>query len=65
MSTTNHTEKVDHEYVRNGTCCGFMFTEPLGGWRRMTIKEHRCKVDWAEQIRQLVDEDYPENHPCL
>jgi hypothetical protein len=60
MSTTNHTEKVDHEYVRNGTCCGFMFTEPLGGWRRMTIKEHRCKVDWAEQIKQLVDEDYPD-----
>ncbi len=26
----------------------------------MTIKEHRCKSDWAEQIKQLVDEDYPD-----
>jgi len=27
------------------------------GWQS---KEHRCKVDWAEQIKQLVDEDYPD-----
>lgn len=60
LSEGNHTEKVDHEYVRNGTCCGFMFNEPLGGWRRMTILEHRCKKDWAEQIKQLIDEDFPD-----
>lgn len=60
LSETNHSEKVDHEYVRKGTCCGFMFTEPLGGWRRVTIKEQRCKRDWAEQIKVLVDVDYPE-----
>lgn len=60
LSETNHTEKVDHEYVRNGTCCGFMFTEPLGGWRRVTIKKQRRKQDWAEQIKELVDVDYPD-----
>lgn len=60
LSQENHTEKIDHEYIRNGTCCGFMFTEPLGGKRRMTIKEHRRKKDWAEQIKQLVDDDYPD-----
>lgn len=60
LSENNHTEKVDHEYVRNGTCCGFMFTEPLGGWRRLSILEHRCKSDWAKQIKQLVDEDFPD-----
>ena len=60
LSETNHTEKVDHEYVRNGTCCGFMFTEPLGGWRRVTIKRQRRKQDWAEQIKELVDVDYPD-----
>lgn len=60
LSETNHTEKIDHEYIRKGTCCGFMFTEPLGGWRRVSIKEHRCKQDWAEQIRILVDTDYPD-----
>ena len=46
--------------MRNGTCCGFMFTEPLGGWRRVSILEHRCKSDWAKQIKQLVDEDFPD-----
>ena len=60
LSANNHTEKVDHEYVRNGTCCGFMFTEPSGCWRRVTIKERRRKKDWAEQIRQLVEEDFPD-----
>lgn len=60
MSETNHTEKVDHEYVREGTCCAFMFNEPLGGWRRVTINETRKKTDWAEQIKKLVDEDYPD-----
>jgi hypothetical protein len=27
------TKKVDSEYVRNGTCSIFIFTEPLCGWR--------------------------------
>lgn len=58
LSANNHTKKVDHEYVRNGTCCGFMFTEPLGCWRRVSILEHRCKSDWANQIKRLVDEDF-------
>ncbi|MBR1575989.1 MAG: transposase [Bacteroidales bacterium] len=55
-----HTEKVDHEYVRNGTCCGFMFTAPLECWRRVSIREHRCKTDWTQEIKQLVDEDFPD-----
>jgi hypothetical protein len=30
-----HTEKVDNEYRRNGTCSIFMCTEPLAGWRHV------------------------------
>lgn len=59
LSEDNHTERVDHEYVRNGTCCGFMFTAPHECWRRVTIRTQRCKTDWAQEIKQLVDEDYP------
>ena len=59
LSEENHVEKVDHEYVRNGTCCAFMFNEPLGGWRRVSIREKRRKNEWAEEIKKLVDEDYP------
>lgn len=60
LSANNQTEKVDDENVRNGTCCGFMFTAPLEGWRRVTIREHRCRKDWAQEIKQLVDEDFPD-----
>lgn len=60
LSADNHTEKVDHEYVRNGTCCGFMFTAPHECWRRVTIRTQRCKTDWAQEIKQLVDEDFPD-----
>ena len=60
MSETNHRRKEDHEYKRKGTCCAFMFNEPLGGWRRGTVNETRKKCDWAHQIKRLVDEDYPD-----
>ena len=37
-----------------------MFTEPLGGWRRAAVTDRRTKVDWALQVRELLDVDYPE-----
>jgi transposase len=53
-------ECFDTEYVRNGTCDIFMFTAPLIGWRRAAITEQRTRKDWANQIKQLVDEDFPD-----
>ena len=38
----------------------FSLTEPLGGWRRVSVTEHRKQLDWAEQIRILLEEDYPQ-----
>ena len=52
-------EKVDNEYVRNGTCSIFIFTEPLAGWRHAEALPRRTKIDWAHQVRWLV-EQYPE-----
>ena len=54
------SERYDSEYVRNGTCNLFMFTTPLAGWRRVEVTERRTQKDWAEQIRQLVEEDFPD-----
>ena len=51
-------QKQDGEYVRNGTCCIFMFTEPLAGWRHVTVNERRTRVDWAHQIRNLLEVHY-------
>ncbi len=53
-------ERFDTEYVRNGTCNLFMFTAPLEGWRRAEVTERRTQVDWAHQVKRLVDEDFPE-----
>ena len=53
-------KKVDSGYVRNGTCSIFAFTEPLAGRHHTSVREHRTVVDWAEEIKYLVDEMYPE-----
>ena len=52
-------KKVDSEYVRNGTCSIFAFVEPLGGCHHISVREHRTAVDWAEEIKNLVDVMYP------
>jgi transposase len=36
-----------------------MFVAPLEGWRRAEITEQRTRKDWAEQVKRLVDEDFP------
>ena len=54
------TQKTDFEYIRNGTCSIFVFNEPLGGIRHVSVREHRTAVDWAEEIKYLVDVSYPE-----
>lgn len=49
----------DYEYARHGTRNLFLAVEPLRGWRQVTVTERRTAVDFAEQLRQLVDEVYP------
>ena len=59
MSQTNHIQKYDCEYERQGTCSIFMFTEPLAGWRSAVALPRRTKVDWAHRIKWLLDEQFP------
>lgn len=51
--------KYDYEYARNGTANLFMFVEPQAGWRHVAVTAQRTKVDFAHQMRWLVDERYP------
>jgi hypothetical protein len=53
-------ERFDYEYKRNGTRNLFVFCEPQTGWRHLAITERRTKLDFAEQMKWLVDEGYPE-----
>lgn len=59
LGENNHTKKYDCEYVRKGSCSIFMFTEPLGQWREAHALPRRTSVDWANQIKWLLDEQYP------
>ena len=55
----------DYEYERCGVSNLFMLFAPLEGWRRVEVTERRTKVDWAELIKSLVDEDYPDKRVVL
>ena len=51
--------RYDYEYERNGVSNLFMFYEPFGGKRYVSITDRRAKVDWASQIKKLLDNHYP------
>ncbi len=53
------TECFDYEYTRNGTANVFAFTEPLTGWRHIAVTDQRTRIDWAHEIRKLVDVHFP------
>ena len=50
----------DSEYVRCGTCSIFVWVEPLAGWRRVHALPQRTRVDWAGQVKELLNVDYPD-----
>ena len=52
-------ERYDTEYERNGVSNLFMLFEPLNGWRHVSVTKQRTALDWAYQIRELVDVHYP------
>jgi hypothetical protein len=48
-----------HHYGRQEVRAVFMFFDPLRGWRRVGSCENRTRVEWAEQVRRLLERDYP------
>jgi hypothetical protein len=57
-ATAQHGKRLDYEYERAGTACVFMFTEPLVGWREVTVRQSRTKVDWAIEMARLLEKLY-------
>lgn len=51
--------RYDFEYERNGVSNLFMFYEPFGGNRYVSVTDRRTKKDWALQIKELLDNHYP------
>ncbi len=55
----------DYEYERGGVANLFLFCEPIVGRRWVDVTEHRTKVDWAHQIKELVEKRYPKAEKIL
>lgn len=53
-------QKIDSEYKRAGTCSIFVFTEPLGGVRYVNARNQRTAIDWANEVKHIVDVCYPD-----
>jgi hypothetical protein len=56
---SGHPARVDYEYRRQGTACCLLSFAPFDGWRHVTVSAHRANPDFAEAMRRLVDEDFP------
>src|SRR5215210_3675583 len=52
--------RYDYEYSRNGVCNLFMCCEPKACWRHIEVTDRRTMRDFAQQMKWLVDERYPE-----
>jgi len=52
--------RFDYEYQRNGVNNIFMFYEPFGGNRLVSVTDRRTKIDWAYQIKELLEIHYPD-----
>ena len=53
-ATKTRPQRVDYEYERAGTASIFMFCEPLAGWRQVSVREQRTKIDWAIEMAELL-----------
>jgi len=52
--------RYDYEYERHGVKSLFMFYEPFAGKRYVSVTDRRTKLDWAMQVRDLLEVRYPE-----
>jgi hypothetical protein len=56
----SRARRYDYEYKRAGVVNVFMLFAPLLGQRQVRVTPRRTAKDWADLIRYLVDELYPE-----
>jgi transposase len=52
--------RYDYEYRRNGVANIFMMFEPLASRRYVQVTDRRTNVDFAQCMRCLVDDIYPD-----
>ena len=58
-------KRVDFEYERHGVANLFMFIEPFAGRRHVKVTDTRTRLDWAQAMRELSDEIFPDAEKIL
>lgn len=51
--------KEDYHYERRGVRVIFLFFDPIRGRRQVRCRDSRTRIDWADEVRRLLEEDYP------
>lgn len=51
--------RYDYEYERRGTANLFAIFEPKACWRHLDVTDRRTAIEFAHQMRELVEEHYP------
>jgi len=60
LSKPGQSERYDVEYERKGVTHLLAFYAPFENWRRIDIADNHAAEQWAQGIRRLVQEDYPQ-----
>lgn len=58
-ASSGQVERFDYEYKRNGVANLFMMCQPKTGWRHVEVTDRHTKLDFAGQMKYLVDEAFP------
>ena len=59
-ASTDHPARHDGEYERNGVGHLLLFYAPLQNWRHVHVADTHAGVQWAECVRHLLEEVYPD-----
>lgn len=60
LAACGDVARYDYEYVRHGVANLFMISEPLAGKRAVEVTDRRTKTDYAECLRKISDDMYPD-----
>lgn len=64
-ATPGTVAREDYQYKPAGTKNLFLASEPLAGWRMVTVKDRRTTADWVEFIADLVDQERYADVECI
>ncbi|WP_170179621.1 transposase [Parashewanella spongiae] len=59
---SGQSARIDYEYKRVSVANIFMFFDRHRGWRKAKATQSKTAVDFAQCMKELVDEHYPDAH---